>query len=225
LPGNESDEAVEIFEIKWTLRNNTETIESLPKYVQKQYTGYSCQLQQFIISLHFKEPALCTASPHLKHFLGCLTQLTVSELFKFEAACKAFHVIIFRKMARQLTKQSETTSTEMQFYCLTMTRFFGKVSNMMPDSLQSNRIGILFVFDGIISLQEEWIRQFLFSRLPKVNVPQFSQRVNEISEVQQYVGWAIQDCLAEWRRRVDPGHYKTLDTAGTLEITLILESM
>jgi hypothetical protein len=45
--------------------------------------------------------------------------------------------------------------------------------------------------------------------------------VNEISEVQQYVGWAIQDCLAEWRKRVDPDHHKTLDTNGALEITML----
>jgi hypothetical protein len=108
-----------------------------------------------------------------------------------------------------------------------MTRLFAKIVDFLPGTLKGNRIGALFLFDSVVSLQEAWIKQFLISRLnpPPATTNETQQTVLEISEVQRYVGWAIQDCLTKWRKKSDPGNnwQSTVETSS--EIVLVLEQM
>jgi hypothetical protein len=76
-------------------------------------------------------------------------------------------------------------SAEMDIYGLLISFEFAHTVECLPDSLKGNRIGTLFLLDSVVSLQEQWIKQFLISRLPPppATTDAVKQKVHTISEV------------------------------------------
>jgi hypothetical protein len=68
--------------------------------------------------------------------------------------------------------------------------------------------------------------QFLLSRLhPPSAIDEKSKTVLAISEVQRYVGWAIQDCLTKWRKKTDTGRHDGHSVETSSDIVSVLEQM
>jgi hypothetical protein len=226
---------VDPFYTKVVIRGRPILTNQLTAYMRRQYGAHPCHLQAISVSSYFKDfQQVLASSPHLSCWISSLVNLvSTDDLLKFEAVCRAFHVIVFRKLIRRLVCRppergaNSAMSAEMDIYRLSMTRLFAKIVDFLPGTLKGNRIGALFLFDSVVSLQEAWIKQFLISRLnpPPATTNETQQAVLEISEVQRYVGWAIQDCLTKWRKKSDPGNnwQSTVETSS--EIVLVLEQM
>jgi hypothetical protein len=141
-------------------------------------------------------------------------------------------MIVFRRLIRRFVRVPATqgpnsaTSGEIAIYKFSMSRAFPAILDFLPDTLKRNRIGAVFLLDSVVSLQEAWIKQFLVSRLhPPPASDGKNKTVLEISEVQRYVGWAIQDCLTKWRKKTDTGRHNGESVETSSEIVVLLEQM
>ena len=161
-----------------------------------------------------------------------VTLASADDLRSFEIVCMAFHMIVFRKLIRRFVRlpagqgPNSATSGEVDIYKFSTSHAFPIIVDFLPETLKRNRIGAVFLLDTVVSLQETWIKQFLVSRLhPPPATDAKKKTVLAISEVQRYVGWAIQDCLTKWRKKTDTARHNGQTVETSSEIVLVLEQM
>jgi hypothetical protein len=94
---------------------------------------------------------------------------------------------------------------------------------------KDDNLGIVWLLDCVVSLQEKWVMTFLWQRAKMHQSLLPKAVVDEHSEVQRFVGFAIQGCLKKWRDRTRGSAMKA-DADGeeierSMTIVVMLESM
>jgi hypothetical protein len=216
LPESNRSKEDNPFETTLLAVDSEKTTVELLKMVLQLYNASGCwfksniknsELYRVLRSDHFEQsrPLIC-ASVRLLRWFQAAGNLDNDELCKFEQVCYALHVAVFKRVMERLSakpgsKQALNTCLELETYKFSLTDSFADLFGQLPSTLSKDRLGFVWVLDCVASLQQKWVMTFFWQRA-KIYQSQLPKPVvDEHSEVQRFVGFAIQGCLKKWRER------------------------